>query len=448
MKKTVCTALLACLLFPAALLAADTVPFPAIGTDDRILVLAPHPDDETIGAAGPIMHAQKAGAQVKFACFTSGDHNELSFILYEKRLTVRQGEFLHMGEVRRKETLAALALLGVKPADVVFFGYPDFGTLSILMRYWGTTRPYRSIMTRIDKVSYPEAYSPGAPYVGESVLRDLKKLITDFKPTKIFVSHPADTNSDHQALYLFLRIALWDLEKTIRPEVYPYLIHVVGWPRTQGHHEELEQIMPPPDTYDVIWQRFDLTPDEEAQQQKMIACYKSQLVFNPGYLYAFNKKNEFFGDCPETVLFESKGAAFLWQDVVPLKQGAGPDEQARLAFSRTGDSLYIKLVLKTAFTRRLGIRVLLVPYSAKTNFAAMPKLNITIGMGGLQIKDRQKVVFIKGASIAVGNKVVVLKIPLASLGNPDRILSRTWARFSRYFPFKAPAWRVIRMGQN
>jgi len=440
MKKIILIAFLVCLLFPAALPAQEIPALPVIGKDDRVLILAPHPDDEAIGGGGPLLRALAAGAEVKVACFTNGDHNELVFILYEKRLTLRKGEFLHMGEVRRKEALAALAGAGMKPSDVVFFGYPDFGTLSILMKYWGKTPPYHSIMTRISKVSYPEAYSPDSPYVGESILRDMRRLLAGFKPTKVFVSHPADMNSDHQALYLFLRVALWDLEKTVRPEVFPYLIHVVGWPRPLGRHAELDQQLPPGNIYDVRWQRLEFTPGEEALQQKMIACYKSQLVFKPGYLYAFNRKCAFFGDCPTVYLLESPKDRFLWQDVL------SPDGQpARLSFSRKGDSLYVKLLLKTAFTRNLGIRVLLLPYSSKTDFASMPKLNITIGLRRMQIKDRRQVVFIKGASVSVKNKVVVLKIPLASLGNPDRILSRTWARFSRDFPFKAPSWRVIEM---
>lgn len=440
MKKIIFAAFLACFLLPAALPAQELLSLPAISKDDRVLILAPHPDDEAIGGAGPLLRALAAGAKVKVACFTNGDHNELMFILYEKRLTLRKGEFLHMGEVRRKETLAALAVAGMKPSDVVFFGYPDFGTLSILMKYWGKTPSYHSILTRINKVSYPEAYSPDSPYVGESILRDMRRLLADFKPTKVFVSHPADTNSDHQALYLFLRIALWDLERAVRPEVFPYLIHVVGWPRPLGRYAEMGQRMPPGDVFDVRWQRFELTPEEESLQQKMIACYKSQLVFKPGYLYAFNRKSAFFGDCPTVYLLNSPKDRLLWQDVIP------PEGQpARLSFSRNGDSLYVKLLLKTAFTRNLGIRVLLLPYSAKTDFAAMPKLNITVGLRRMRIKDGRQVVFIKGASVSAKNNTVVLKIPLASLGDPDRILSRTWVRFSRDFPFKAPSWRVIEM---
>ena len=134
--------------------------------DDRVLILAPHPDDETIGTCGVIQKALKQNAKVKIVCYTNGDNNELAFIVYEKRLTFKKGEFLHMGEVRRKETMRAMVSLGVNPADIIFLGYPDFGTLEIFTKYWGEVTPYRGMFTKVSHVSYREAMSMGAPYLG------------------------------------------------------------------------------------------------------------------------------------------------------------------------------------------------------------------------------------------------------------------------------------------
>ena len=47
----------------------------------RVLILAPHPDDEAIACAGVIQQALKAGAKVKIVYLTNGDHNELGFIV-------------------------------------------------------------------------------------------------------------------------------------------------------------------------------------------------------------------------------------------------------------------------------------------------------------------------------------------------------------------------------
>ncbi|MGE5307742.1 MAG: PIG-L deacetylase family protein [Deltaproteobacteria bacterium] len=445
-RKILAAAALVLLLRPLALFAQDITPLPDFTRDDRVLVLAAHPDDETIGVAGVIMRALKAGARVKVGCFTSGDNNELSFILYEKRVTLRQSEFLHMGGVRRRETLAALASIGVPSTNVFFFGYPDFGTFSIMMRYWGKTTPYRQLLTRLNSVSYPEALSPGVPYVGESVLNDMRSVLKDFEPTKIFVNHPADTNSDHQTLYLFLKVALWELEDRMKPQVFPYLIHVVGWPVPRGLHPELSLDPPPENIFDVAWKRFDLAPDEVVRKKKMVGCYKSQLVYNPGYLYTFVRKNELFGESPEIKLKQDVSPVFLWNNVIQEgEKNESPNQVAHLAFSQKDGNLFIKLILKTALTKNLGVRVLLLPFNKKTDFARMPKFNITIGIGGMQIKNKKENVNIPGASVSVKNKIVVVKIPLKALGSPDRILSRTWARFSREFPFRAPSWRVIRL---
>jgi len=121
------------------LFASDIASLPEFTPDDRIMVLAPHPDDETIGAAGIIQKAAKAGLPLKIVYYTNGDNNELAFIVYEKRIVFRKRAFLYMGEMRRKETVAAMKSLGADESQLVFLGYPDFGTMSIfyqiLVRY-------------------------------------------------------------------------------------------------------------------------------------------------------------------------------------------------------------------------------------------------------------------------------------------------------------------------
>ena len=116
------------LFFPAAFSLAENAPeissalplIPDFTRQDRVLILAPHPDDEAIGTAGVIQKAVSAGADVYVACYTNGDANQLAFIAYEKRFTILKGEFIHMGEVRRKETLAALKFLGVEENKIFF----------------------------------------------------------------------------------------------------------------------------------------------------------------------------------------------------------------------------------------------------------------------------------------------------------------------------------------
>ena len=173
-------------------------------------MLAPHPDDEVLGTAGVIQQAVAMKLPLKIVFLTYGDSNQWSFLLYRKYPVVFPGAVESMGMVRHDEAVNASRILGVSPQQLIFLGYPDFGTLNIWYYHWNERPAYRSIMTRVIAVPYKNAYHFGAPYKGEAIVEDLRSILRDFKPTKVFVSHPADHNGDHLALYLYLRVALWD----------------------------------------------------------------------------------------------------------------------------------------------------------------------------------------------------------------------------------------------
>ena len=181
--------------------------------DDRVLVLAPHPDDESIGAGAAIQKALAAGAQVRIVFLTTGDFNETSWVLYDKTLDLSPANAERLAIQRHQEALNAAKALGVPEKDVRFLGYPDSGTLDIFLRTWGDVPPLQAPITDATAVPYAFAVTPGAPYRGESVLADLKAQIADFKPTMVIVSHPGDVHPDHQAFYLFTRVALWEWEQ-------------------------------------------------------------------------------------------------------------------------------------------------------------------------------------------------------------------------------------------
>lgn len=423
--------------------------------DDRVLILSPHPDDETIGTAGIIQRAVKAGSKVRVVCFTNGDNNELAFIVYEKRITFRKKEFLHMGTVRAKETIKAMDALGLKKEDIIFMGYPDFGTLTILTKYWGNTRPYRSFFARVSQVSYPDAFSPGALFVGENILRDLKKILLDFKPTKIFVSHPSDTNRDHQSLYLFTKVALWDLAEELKGyDIFPGIIHVVGWPKPRGHHLELK-LDPPLRLKGVFWQRFFLSEEEETIKHKAINYFTSQIECNPPYLFSFARKNELFGDYPEIKLKRQdaqKQLVWRYLDVdtdveeysVLSEVEDNKDFISTLAYACQDSSLFIKLNLKKRIATSAGVSVFLLGYNKNKHFADMPKIQINLGILGKRIRDKRKVILVKDFKMYHEGSSLVLKIPLLALGDPQYILTKVKTR-SANFPSYAWSWRTIEL---
>lgn len=461
MKRKFCHIffLVALLFAPVISSAAQEEEGIVFGKADRVLVLAPHPDDESIATAGVIQKALKAGSSVKVVYFTNGDNNELSFIVYEKRLTFRKREFLHMGEVRAREGASAMESLGLKRDDLIYLGYPDFGTMRILVEYWGHAKPFRTWLTRVNKVSYPEAMSPNAPYVGESILKDIKAILLDYKPTKIFVSHGADVNRDHRALYVYLKVALLDLKGKLKPlQVHPYLIHAVGWPMPRGYKPELE--LDPPKNFaesDIPWQKLALTEDEVKAKYEAIKYYKSQIPYAPSYLVSFARKNEFFGDFPTIKLKEQDGeGALVWQSL-KIPEGLNEDEEddteekadknhliSNVDYAFDGEYLWVRLALMKEFEKNLGVTLFIFGYKEGKDFGAMPKIQVPINFLGLHLKDKKKMLSTRKIKYKQSGKVWTLGLPLSLLGDPDHVF--TYARaHSRTLPVEATAWRILEL---
>jgi LmbE family N-acetylglucosaminyl deacetylase len=415
----------------------------SIQKTDRILILAPHPDDEAIGCAGIIQKAMQAQAKVRVVYFTNGDNNQLAFIVYEKRLTFRKGEFIHMGKVRRKEAISAMKSLGLGEADLTFLGYPDFGTFTIFMAHWQDALPYKGMLTRVTSVPYEENFSFGAAYKGESILDDLKMIIKRYRPNKIFVSHPADKNGDHRALYLFLQIALSDLKKELPPpKVYPYLIHCIGWPSPRHYHPELS-LSPPKQFTDsqIKWCQAVLTAEELDKKYRAILLYKSQTQSSAFYLLSFARKNELFGDYSDIDLklsfpggqVETKDESGLYVGLSDLyrETDLGPLEnldtivgaKGYVSYGIADNSLIIQITKTKGLGRSFSFAVYLFGYSNKTPFEKMPKIRIISQYKRFKVFNAQKIVKAKGVTLKLGSKDALLKVPLGILQDPDFILS-------------------------
>lgn len=411
---------------------------PAIEKTDRILILAPHPDDEAIGCAGIIQEAVSKGADIRVVYMTNGDHNQVAFIVYEKRLTFRKDEFIHMGQLRRKEAIQAMKLLGLDEKNLIFLGYPDFGTFTIFKNFWQSPRPYQSVLTRISSVPYKENFSFGAPYKGESILADLKKVLREYRPNKIFVSHPADANVDHKAFYLFLEIALRDLEKKIpQPKIYPYLIHCIGWPLPRHYHPRLN--LEPPRQFSgsqAIWLRFALTPAQLNKKHRAILRYKSQTESSAFYLLSFARQNELFGDYPDielrrqdaareqAALFSGLSNMFNdskqadWDYAGNLNKG-----KSQVSYAISGDNLLIRIDKPKELNRKFSMQFYLFGYSRNTPFSVMPKVRIITRYKKFRVFNGRKMIKPAGLSLGLKSKELILEIPLKILGEPDFILA-------------------------
>jgi LmbE family N-acetylglucosaminyl deacetylase len=426
--------------------------------NERILILAPHPDDEAIACSGIIQKALKAGAQVRIVYLTNGDHNEFAFIIYEKRITMRQSEFIYLGKLRQKESTRAMKFLGLSEKDLVFLGYPDYGIFEIFSKYWQTDKPFRDGLTRISSVPYMENPSYGTKYYGENILRDLTKQILDYHPDKIFVSHPADVNDDHRALYLFLQVALSDLGTRIaKPVIFPYLIHCQGWPKPRHYHPELE--LHPPDKFNgsgLSWQSLDLSQDEIDKKYRTILFYKSQTQSSGFYLFSFARENELFSDYPQLELNlpsastgkdAYSGASEMFKEKeypAGLKQAESLEENGLVSYAVENSFFVVRLDKPKKLSSRFGVMVYVFGYRQNTPFAQMPKIRIiTMGKSCKVFSSKNRLIA-PGVLLNFEKNSLIIKIPFQLLGQPDYALTALKA-YHGTLPIDATVFRKVKI---
>lgn len=429
----------------------------ALEASDRLLILAPHPDDEVIGCAGVIQKAVAMGLPVKIVFFTYGDSNEWSFLLYRKHPVLIPGSVRRMGLIRHDEALQAAKILGIPPGELTFLGYPDFGTLSIWDEHWGNQPAYRSIMTRVSSVPYESAFRPQAPYKGEEILQDLETIIRDFRPTKIFVAHPADYMPDHRALYLFTQVALWDLESQMQPQLFPYLVHHGRWPRPKGFHPDQDLEPPAPLVQEVSWYQDTLTKAEIDRKREALRAHQTQYFYSARYLLSFVKPNELFGDFPAILLmpssvyapFASEGESQLinsGEELTEKEKAAIVGLEARSIRLEHG-----KLILSLAFSRPLATTVkaslFLFGYRSDKPFAQMPKIHIRFSGITHAVYDQKRRLARQSIEVDRSLNQITFSVPLKLLGNPERLLisARTYLEA---VPLDWVSWRVVILPKN
>jgi LmbE family N-acetylglucosaminyl deacetylase len=419
---------------------------PKITKDDRVLVFAPHPDDETIACGGVIQQARAVGAPVRIVWLTNGDNNELSFIEYRHHLTFMPKAIRAMGEVRHKEGVAATTTLGVDPKELAFLGYPDFETLTIWYKHWGSEPPLESMLTKVTKVPYADGFRPGAPYKGEDILRDIETNLREFKPTKVFVSHPSDHNVDHQSLYLFVRVALWDLQKEMNPTVYPYLVHFAKWPMPQGLKTNLAMTPPVELVGPINWGIVPVSQTETDLKDKALHCHKSQFEASPAYLESFVRANELFGDFAPVDLALTGSRSVPGEDQLTQEERAEFVGIERVKTWVEGTNLVMNVRFSKALGREAGASFFAFGYRDDERFEKMPKLRVNFGDLGHAVYDQNHKLPRKTVQYKRDGRDLTVWIPLQALGNPQRVLA-TVHTYLGMDPLDWAEWRILEIGK-
>jgi LmbE family N-acetylglucosaminyl deacetylase len=159
----------------------------------NVLVIAPHPDDETLGCGGALCLHQRRGEHTAVVWLTSGE-------LGLKRLPRRKA-----WAIREQEARAAARILGV--TGLHFLRQPDW---------------------KLDA------------HINETAA-SLRRVIEEEQPHLIYVAHDADAHPDHRASRPILQQALSENHGT-RPSILTYEV----WTplATHDQFQDISAVMP------------------------------------------------------------------------------------------------------------------------------------------------------------------------------------------------------------
>jgi LmbE family N-acetylglucosaminyl deacetylase len=166
---------------------------PVFSARTRLLVVAPHPDDETIANGILIQRVLAAGGAVRVLLLTDGDNNPWPQRWLERRWCLGAQARARWGRRRRAELGEALARLGLPATALWALGWPDMGVRDRLLR------------------------------ATETALAELTAAVRDFSPDVVALPALTDRHPDHGSAHVLLRLALARLAGD--PILLAYAIH-------------------------------------------------------------------------------------------------------------------------------------------------------------------------------------------------------------------------------
>lgn len=224
---------------------------------DRVLVLAPHPDDEAIGAGGLIQRVIARGGDVCVVFVTSGESNPWPQRYVNRRWKIGACDREAWGRMRCEEARESLRTLGARSDCATFLGYPDQQLADIA----------RS----------------GDPRIADA----LRSIMHEYRPALLVTPSAQDLHADHRAVAYFAHLAMRGLGDRA-PEVSTYVVH------GEGSRSRLHLAL-------------ELNDRELRRKREAIECHRSQLYLSRGRFLAYARpREEFFEPEFDLVCTESR----------------------------------------------------------------------------------------------------------------------------------------------
>jgi N-acetyl-1-D-myo-inositol-2-amino-2-deoxy-alpha-D-glucopyranoside deacetylase len=206
-----------------------------------VVVVAPHPDDESIAAGGLIQNAIANGASVSVVFVTDGDNNPWPQRVAERRVIIGAGERERWGRRRREESVAALKILGVDGASIRRLSFRDLGVTDRLVSDPGTS------------------------------VRVMRDTFTELAPRLIVAPGLTDRHPDHGAVHVMCRLALGAAGS--HATLLSYMVHGSAGANHDGYEHDARM---------------------HANKQRAVGAYETQLALSRKRIMAYSARPERF----------------------------------------------------------------------------------------------------------------------------------------------------------
>ncbi|MGA7298414.1 MAG: PIG-L family deacetylase [Rhodanobacteraceae bacterium] len=204
----------------------------ALGPGTRLLVIAPHPDDETLATGGLLQQALEKGAAISVFMLTHGDNNPWPQRWLEKRWQIGTDDRRRWGARRMGESRQALARLGMPDDILVSPGWPDMGLTGMLIEH------------------------------GAAMRQRMTAHLDGFRPNLVILPALGDGHPDHSAAHLLTLAAL--AGQPGRVDCFEYLVH--------GKPSGAEVVS------------LKLGPQQLERKREAVLAYQSQVTLSRGRL--------------------------------------------------------------------------------------------------------------------------------------------------------------------
>jgi glycosyltransferase involved in cell wall biosynthesis/LmbE family N-acetylglucosaminyl deacetylase len=244
-------------------------------TIQRIMVLSPHPDDVVLAAGGFVQSAIEHGVTVQTVIVTNGEQPVLSPALLYSDPSYGELSTINLC----KDTLAALAELGIQDRQAIFLDYPS--------GQWEIGKPTSAIHDHHQGITAQAA-----------LFEDLRQLYAAYPPDVILIPHPEDTHLDHKAVSQAARSAavmqFYDSAGK-QPLILGYLIDYETYPDSIDLID-LSPLLPPAGLSESYTAWFNIVLDQNQIQgkRKAIQHYPFEGSRLAWMLISFSRSNEIF----------------------------------------------------------------------------------------------------------------------------------------------------------